>query len=105
MSVLSHHIKTREKNINRFMDDLLMNNLEEIWKRSNFEKRRNWKFEEKQEKISKRNLFQKQKSTVFPKVDIWNGLKEEIIMAKNIHQLKEKLDNTNVTQVLYITTR
>ena len=22
----------------------------------------------------------------------WNGLKEEVIMAKNVHQLKEKLE-------------
>ena len=25
-------------------------------------------------------------------IDTWNGLKEEVIMAKNVHQLKEKLD-------------
>ena len=25
-------------------------------------------------------------------IDTWNGLKEEMIMAKNVHQLKEKLD-------------
>ena len=25
-------------------------------------------------------------------IDTWNGLKEEVIMAKNLHQLKEKLD-------------
>ena len=24
-------------------------------------------------------------------IDTWNGLKEEVIMAKNVHQLKEKL--------------
>ena len=35
-----------------------------------------------------------QKSTVFPKICIGtsNRLKEEMIMAKNVHQLKEKLD-------------
>ena len=26
-------------------------------------------------------------------IDNWNGLKKEVIMAKNVHQLKEKLDN------------
>ena len=25
-------------------------------------------------------------------IDTWNGLKEEVIMAKNVHQLKEKLN-------------
>ena len=25
-------------------------------------------------------------------INTWNGLKEEVIMAKNVHQLKEKLD-------------
>ena len=25
-------------------------------------------------------------------IDTWNGLKEEVIMASNVHQLKEKLD-------------
>ena len=25
-------------------------------------------------------------------IDTWKGLKEEVIMAKNVHQLKEKLD-------------
>ena len=29
----------------------------------------------------------------FPQsIDAWNGLKEEVIMAKNVHQLKDKLD-------------
>ena len=26
-------------------------------------------------------------------IDTWNRLKEEVIMAKNVHQLKEKQDN------------
>ena len=26
-------------------------------------------------------------------IDAWNELKKEVIMAKNVHQLKEKLDN------------
>ena len=25
-------------------------------------------------------------------IDTWNGLKEEVIMAKNVQQMKEKLD-------------
>ena len=30
----------------------------------------------------------------FPRrsIDTWNGLKEEVIMTKNVHQLKEKLN-------------
>ena len=27
-------------------------------------------------------------------IDTWNGLKEEVIMAMNAHQLKEKLDKS-----------
>ena len=45
-------------------------------------------------------------------IDTWNGLKEEVIMAKNVHQLKEKLDkhiyrqdHTSAAQALYTTTR
>ena len=39
----------------------------------------------------KRNLLEKYS---FPQrsIDTWNGLKEEVIIAKNIQQLKEKLD-------------
>ena len=33
-------------------------------------------------------------NTVFPQrsIDTWNGLKEEVIKAKTVHQLQEKLD-------------
>ena len=43
-----------------------------------------------QKGISLNNL----KKYSFPpkSINIWNGLKEEVIMAKNVHQLKEKLD-------------
>ena len=42
----------------------------------------------------KRNLLERYKIIVFPQksIDTWNGLKEEMIMANNLHQLKEKLD-------------
>ena len=33
-----------------------------------------------------------QKNTAFPRIDTWNGLKEEMIMAKKVQLLKEKLD-------------
>ena len=39
---------------------------------------------------------------------IWNGLKKEVIMAKNVHQLKEKLDKYRYGDrniLVYITTR
>ena len=44
-------------------------------------------------------------------IDTWNGMKE-VIMAKNVQQIKEKLDkyrygdrdHSNVAQVLYNTT-
>ena len=47
-----------------------------------------------QEKIAKRNLLEPQKKYSFPlrSIDTWNGLKEEVIMAKNVQQLKERPD-------------
>ena len=45
------------------------------------------------------------KNKCFPQrsIDIKNGLKEEVIMAKNIEQLKVKFDKyTSVAQALYL---
>ena len=32
-------------------------------------------------------------------IDTWNRLKEELIMAKNVHQLKEKLEKYRSTNI------
>ena len=73
-----------------------MNNLEETnIKHLILRKKGEARYLRRQEKIAKSNLLVRYKeSTVFPQrsIDTWNGLKEEVIMAKNVHQLKEKLD-------------
>ena len=53
-------------------------------------------------KIAKRNLLERYKKVQFPQssVDTWNGLKEEVLMAKNVHQLKEKLDKWSMNEKL-----
>ncbi len=45
-------------------------------------------------KLRKRRCLNNTKKYRFPhrSVEVWNGLKEEVIEAKNINQLKEKLD-------------
>ena len=45
--------------------------------------------------LAKRNLLERYKKIQFSlqrSIDSCNGLKEEVIMANNLHQLKEKLD-------------
>ena len=44
--------------------------------------------------LHKESCLKDTKKYSFPQksIDTWNGLKEEVIMAKNVHQLKEKLD-------------
>ena len=46
-----------------------------------------------QKKNSKRNLLERYKKVQFSQrnIDTWSGMKEKVIMAKNVHQLKEKL--------------
>ena len=45
-------------------------------------------------KIKKSQCVKGHKKVVFPHriVDTWNGLKEEIVTATNIHKFKEMLD-------------
>ena len=45
-------------------------------------------------KLQKGICLNDTKKYSFPQrsIDTWNGMKEEVIMAKNVHQLKEKLD-------------
>ena len=65
-----------------------------------------------QEKLQKGICLNDTKKYSFPQrsIDTWNGLKEEVIMAKNVHQRKEKLDKyryrdrtTRVAQAMYTT--
>ena len=46
-------------------------------------------------KMQKGICLKDTKKYSFPQrsIDTWNGLKENVIMAKNVHQLKEKLNN------------
>ena len=62
----------------------------------------------------KKELPKGTKKYSFPQssIDTWNGLKEQVIMANNVHQLKEKRDiqiwrqdHTSVDRALYTTTR
>ena len=41
-----------------------------------------------------RNLLEQYKKVQFSQrnIDTWNELKEEVIMAKNVHELKKKQD-------------
>ena len=71
----------------------LMNNLEEI-DREDLILRRKGKARNLREhkKILHKGICLKDtKKYSFPQrsIDTWNGLKEEVIMAKNVHQLKE----------------
>ena len=45
-------------------------------------------------KLQKEICLNDTKKYSFPQrsIDTWNGLKEEVIIAKNVHELKEKLD-------------
>ena len=47
-----------------------------------------------QEKIAKGICLNDTKKYSFPQrsINTWNGVKEAVIMTKNVHQLKEKLD-------------
>ena len=89
-----------------------MNNVEETnRKKSNIEKKkRGWKVKGTLEKkMVKGSCLNDKKKSSFPQrsINTWNGLKEEMILTKNVHQLKEKLDkygNRNVAKGLYITT-
>ena len=51
-------------------------------------------FEKIQEKAEEGEMFERQKSTVFPhrNRDTWERLQEEVIEERGVHQLKEKLD-------------
>ena len=72
----------------------LMNNLEETDRKDEIMKKIiKARYLRHTRKIAKRNLFDTKKY-IFPKADTWNGLKEEVIMAKKIHQLKEKTGQT-----------
>ena len=53
-----------------------------------------WIFEGHKNKLQKGIRLNDTKKYSFPQrnIDTWNGLKEVVIMAKNVHQLKEKLD-------------
>ncbi len=46
-------------------------------------------------KLRKENCLRDSKKYSFPQrsVDIWNNLWEEVVEARSIHQMKEKLDN------------
>ena len=73
-----------------------MNNLEETERKDLILKRkrkvRNLRGHKK--KLQKEICLNYTKKYSFPQRSIgnWNGLKEEVILAKNVHQLKEKLD-------------
>ena len=72
-----------------------MNNLEETDTKDLILKRKGDKIFKGTRKKCKKEFaltIQIKKSTIFLNEDTWNGLKEEVIMTKNIHQLKEKLD-------------
>ena len=45
-------------------------------------------------KLQKGICLNDTKKYSFPQrsIDTWNGLKKEVVMAKNVHKLKEKLD-------------
>ena len=47
-----------------------------------------------EKKLQKGICLNDTKKYSFPQrsIDTWNGLNEEVIMAKHVHQLKEKLD-------------
>ena len=72
-----------------------MNNLEETDRKYLILRRkqaRNLRGHKK--KLQKRICLNNTKKYSFPQrsIDTWNGLKGEVIMAKGVHQLKEKLD-------------
>ena len=75
--------------------NILMSNKEETDKKDIILKikRRGQIFEEKK-KLQKGICLNDTKKYGFPQrnMDIWNGQKEEVIIAKNVHQLKEKQD-------------
>ena len=85
----------------------LMNNLEETDRKDLILRRKGEtrKLNGHKKNCKKGICLNDTKKYSFPQryIDTWNGLKEEVIMAKNIHQLKEKLDNyrygDRITQV------
>ena len=73
-----------------------MNNLEETDRQDLILRRKgeagNLRTQEK--KLVKEICLSDTKNYSFPQrsINTWNGLKKELIMTKNVHQLKEKLD-------------
>ena len=93
------HLTTLKKRRER--DDLitiykLMNNLEETNREDLIlrRKREARNFRGHKKILHKGICLKDTKKYNFPQrsIDTWNGLKKEVIMAKNVHQLKEKLD-------------
>ena len=91
-----HHTTLKERRERSDMITIykLMNNLEETDRKELILRRKGEATNLRRRKNCKRICLNNTKEFSFPQrsIDNWNGLKKEVIMAKNVHQLKEKLD-------------
>ena len=86
-------LKEKKERVDLITIYRLMNNLEETDKKDLILRRKGEarNFREHKKKLQKGICFNDTKKYSFSQrsIDTWNGQKEEVIMAKNVHQLKE----------------